>query len=154
MHYVFLKDLPGGMEFLLIFSVFGGIWLIPKIFRIQSEQRLINSLPEDSRMLSPSAVYLNLIPGFSLFWSFVLTQRISKSIHAEAMKQGKNLGTQKPLADIGIALSILSCCWPIPLIGPLCQIASFFCLIVYLVKMGEYRQMLQEPTKEAGTMQF
>lgn len=145
------------MEFIgagaIILIVFG-IFLIPTIFFLITQQNTLKAIQPQNRTMSPGEVWLQLIPLFNLVWAFIVVNRIAESLRRELstpqpfsfeenqFQASYYESTEKPTQQIGTAMCVLNCCAFIPFIGILARIAGIVCWIVYWVKLSEYKNQI------------
>src|SRR5699024_6070197 len=93
------------------------------------------------RLMAPKNVWLMLIPVFNIVWQFIIVNKISESVEADAREKGLSI-PPKPEYSIGIALCILSClCW-IPMLNYIILIGYLVCWIIYWVKVDSFKKLL------------
>ena len=87
--------------------------------------------------MAPGMVWLMLIPLFNIVWHFLVVTNVAKSLAAEF--QGRGMSEEpKPGQTLGMVMCILLCCGIVPLLGILCTIGAFVCLILYWVKIAGF----------------
>lgn len=134
----------GGQEMFLIL-IFPLIFLlIPFIFYLVFLQSFFRMISIGNQRMSPSNVWLLLIPIFGLYWHFVIVKNLSDSIRDEAASMGLQLKEKKPAYNIGIAMCILNCCVAVPGVNALAGPASLVLWILYWVKASEYKNQLSQ----------
>lgn len=58
-------------------------FLIPAIFFLLSQQRILRVIRPENREISPGSVWLQIIPAFGLIWQFFVVTRIARSVSRE-----------------------------------------------------------------------
>jgi hypothetical protein len=132
----------GPFQILLILLCIG-ILLLPQIFFLITLQNTIKEVSIENRTIQPSQVWLAFIPLFGIFWQFFMVNRISESIAAEFSKRNITDQSDKPGYSLGLTYCILLCCSIIPGIGPLFGLAGFVVIIIYWVKINDYKNLLR-----------
>src|SRR5258705_1620639 len=108
-----LLGVLGAQEIILIILIVFGIFLIPWIFFLITQQNTLKAIHPQNRTMPPGQVWLQLIPLFNLAWHFVVVTRISDSIRRQLASENSlsfDLGDQnfassyagRPTYDIGI----------------------------------------------------
>lgn len=124
------------------------IALIPYLFYLTQLQKLLRRVSPDLQKAKPEQIWLLLIPGFRLVWSFMLVTRIGDSLRDEHERRGILEFDTRPGFAIGIAMSCLSVLFRLLLwsdyylIIGLVAIALLSCWIVYWVKMASLTTQL------------
>ncbi|OWK43254.1 hypothetical protein [Fimbriiglobus ruber] len=120
-----------------------------------------------NRSMQPDGVWLNLIPGFDIYWRFVTVNRLAESLRqefgerqlAESGYFGRYVGLAYSalilLFGIVAPVPILIAFFEIPIVLPRLYLAPVFlaawilCWIVYWVKIAGYsRQLLESSARE------
>ena len=135
---IFLIGMPGGMEWIFIFIIFG-ILLIPKIFYILTLQSTLDSISPVNRKMPSVNVWLLLIPLFSVVWHFFVVGYLADSIKAEIISRRMQLQEEKPAFNIGLPMCILDCISFIPIINIFSGLGSLLLWILYWIKINEYK---------------
>jgi hypothetical protein len=125
---------------LILFCV--GILFLPQIFYLICLQNTIKEISIENRTIQPNQVWLTLIPLFGLFWQFFMVKKISQSLAAEFSKRNIIVHNDKPGYSLGLTYCFLLCCGIIPGIGILFGFAGFVVMIVYWVKINQYKNLL------------
>lgn len=126
---------------LILFCI--GILLLPQIFFLITLQNTIKEVSIENRTIQPIQVWLTFIPLFGIFWHFFMVSRISKSIAAEFSKRNITAQSDKPGYSLGLTYCILLCCSIIPGVGALFGFAGFVVMIIYWVKINDYKNLLR-----------
>ncbi len=108
--------------------------------------RAFAAIPEEHRQLEPWQVWLNLIPCFNLFWSFVVFVRLPRSFRSYFIDRTGDDPTNG-FETLGLAYCICTVVSAIPYVGMCFGLVTFVLLIMYLVKAWDLKRMV-----EAGTM--
>jgi hypothetical protein len=133
------------------------IFLIPMIFFLLTQQNTLKAIHPSNRTMNPGEVWLQLIPLFGLVWQFIVVSRISDSIRRELNNNqtafsfedssvpasDSTYSSARPTYDIGMAYCVLFCCSIIPVLGGFTSIAGIICWIIYWVKLGEQKRILE-----------
>jgi hypothetical protein len=100
-------------------------------------------IPAGLRKMEPGQVWLMMIPLFNLYWAFPVFLGLSESYQAAFAARGRT--------DVGdcsrqIALWYCICvaCSVIPCLNYISGPASLVLLIIYLIKISEYKKQLLE----------
>jgi hypothetical protein len=145
---------PLGLNEIIILFLLG-LFLIPAIFYLITQQNTLKAIKHQNRFMSPGEVWLQLIPLFGIVWSFIVVIRISKSIKKELASSDQfsfdkspydyvDLDSDRPTYQIGMAMCILCTASIIPVLGTLCSIAALVCWIVYWVKLSQYKNEIEQ----------
>jgi hypothetical protein len=124
--------------------------IIPYIFYLVQLQRTLKCVSPDLQKMTPDQVWLLLIPGFRLVWSFIVVTRIGDSLRAEQQRRGILEFDERPGFAIGMAMSSLNVLFRIlvwtdyKLIIGLFALALLACWIVYWVKMSGFARQLTQ----------
>jgi hypothetical protein len=130
-----------------------GIFLIPFIFFLITQQNTLKAIQPQNRTMSPGEVWLQLIPLFHIVWRFIVVKRIAESIRNELSSgnafsfeesnYSPYLNDEKPTQQIGMAYCILGAVSYIPILGSLAGLAELVCWIIYWVKLSEYKNQIE-----------
>lgn len=129
--------------------------MVPMIFFCLTEQNLLKNIQVKNRVVSPGAVWLQLIPVFGLFWQFIVVRRLTQSIQQELTDANKFSFEQdayvnedayniKLLYNIGMAYCAGFCLSLLPVIGMLAGLAGLVCWIIFWVKLAGFITLLQQ----------
>jgi cobalamin synthase len=140
----------GFPELIVIFVVFGGLFLVPGIFYLITLQRALERCSLRARTISPGQVWLMLIPLFSLVWQFLLVNHIARSLRNEFAARGMPTSEPEPGKGIGMAMCILAVTSIIPVLGIFTGLAGMVCWIVYWVRIAECSRRLGPPDPYAA----
>src|SRR5687767_14627602 len=119
-----------GLNEIMIILVLGGLFLIPAIFFLLTQQNTLKSISHENRFMAPGEVWLQLIPLFGIVWQFFVVTKIAKSIKKELASRDQfsfdtnpynhvDLESDRPTYQIGIAMCILVTGSIIPVLGVL-----------------------------------
>ena len=144
-----------GLNEIIIILVVGGLFLIPAIFFLLTQQNTLKAIRHENRFMSPGEVWLQMIPLFGIVWQFIVVTKISKSIKKELASKDQfsfdsnpynhvDLESDRPTYQIGMAMCILMVCSIIPVLGVLCSLAGIVCWIVYWVKLSQYKNQIEQ----------
>ena len=151
--YGYLTDYLG--LFLILLLLIVGISLLFYF----AQYNLLNAIDPQNRLLIPSYVFLQFIPIFGTYYSFIVVAKIAGSIRLEAESRqtigkvdliGKppfELDSARPTYNIGISWCILSVCfgYGIPFFqsfSSVAGIANFICWLIYWSKMTTYKNLI------------
>ena len=139
---------PGPLELMVIFLLMGLV--IIWVLYLGTLQRVLSRCSTECRTLSPGLVWLELIPLFNFFWSFILVISISRSLGNEFTKRGI-VESPNPGQGVGLAMAICAVLSIIPFLGVVIGIAGFICWIVYWVKIAGYSSKIAIPQSAQPT---
>lgn len=117
--------------------------LIPQVFYMLTLQRTLNQVAPESRRMSPSQVWLGMIPFFDIVWQFITVNAMSESLSAELQRRNLRTDDDKPGYGLGIAMSVLWLTMWIPYVDLLTGIGWAVCFVMYWVKMAQYKKLLE-----------
>ena len=138
--------------FIVIFTVLAVCVIIPIILFFLAQQNTLKAIQPANRDMTPANVWLQLVPIFNLYYQFVVVNKISSSIDKEiesrmdettilpAINSSSNAGS---LRNIGIIYCVLSLLSAIPMVGTLCSIAALVCLIIYWVRLVDFKKKIE-----------
>jgi magnesium-transporting ATPase (P-type) len=149
------------LQLLLLFA-----FLIPAILFFSTQQKTLNVIQPENRLMSPGMVWLQLIPLIGLVWQFFVVTKIANSIskELESPKDDSILGIsitaldaldKRPTFIIGITyctLSTASIIWNmvtmqtllwINIITLLLVLGGMICWIIYWVILNRYKNRIQ-----------
>jgi len=143
--YSFQSQMMGTMIVALVIGLLIGIAIM--VFFLLNLQNAMKQVGEPRRLVPPANVWLLFIPLFSIVYQFILYPKISDSIKAEYEHRG-----MKPEGDfartIGITMAVLGVvgliryAGAIQAIGTLAGLANFVLMIIYWVKIANYKNKL------------
>ncbi len=107
------------------------------------------AIPEPYRKLEPNKVWLMLIPLFNLYWIFVVVLRLSDSYKAYFDAQG-DTSVGDCARNIGMAYAICTACSIIPCVNYVAGPAALVLLIIYLVKVFDFRSRVLQGGQAVG----
>ncbi len=119
----------------------GLIGIVIAIFYLLNLQNLLKECSLDNQQIPPGNVWLMLIPLFNIVFQFIMYQKISESIKREFESRGRPQSGDY-LKSIGLAMSILTICSIVPILGGLCSIANLVLFIMYWVKSNGFKNQL------------
>lgn len=106
----------------------------------------LQRLPEEHRAIEPWYPWLLLIPFFNLIWNFFVFPKVSQSYCAyfdslgdDSPTDSQDCGEQLGWWYCGLCVASL-----VPCIGGIAGIAALVILILYLIKIGEFKNMIPE----------
>ena len=137
-----MGDLFQPWHIILLFMVFGVLFLLPAIFYILTLQKSLNKCAPSSRTLEPGLVWLFIVPLVNLVFNFFIVFGLAKSLRNEFNRRGMFVADPTPCQSIGLAMSICGCCSLIPFLGVLAALAQLVLWVIYWVKIAEYSHML------------
>ncbi len=115
------------------------LFIIPVIFFLITLQKTMNVIAIESRKMSPSSVWLMLIPFFNIVWQFIMVSRIAESIKAECSRLNIPVKENKPTYSSGLTWNICNFITIIPIVGALAALITW---ILYWVKVNEYKKLI------------
>ncbi len=118
------------------------IFYIPLIFFILTLQNILKIISPENRKISPTNVWLILIPAFGIFWQFVIVSRIADSIKNECIKLNIPVEENRPAYNIGLAYCISYILFLIPLTKILGAFTVIITWILYWIKINNYKKLL------------
>jgi len=110
--------------------------------------RCLNQVKTANRDLEPPFIWLNLIPLFTLVWTFITVSRIGSSLrkefeHREWPTEGERFGV-----TMGTAYATLLLMSHIPCFGLLFVIPMIVSMIIYWMQIAGYSgRLTTEPTR-------
>lgn len=118
----------------------------------REQQRLLQDIRPQNRLLTPAKIWLQLIPVYGVFFQFRVVARIADSIRAELSDTSDEdilsdtlpVGV-RPTFNKGLTLAIVSCFTfiQIPLVQGLVSIAGLTCWIIYWIDLRKYHQQIK-----------
>lgn len=114
---------------------------VPLVFYILSLQKALAAVSPENRKLEPGLAWLLLIPVFNIIWNFFIVDAIGVSFERGFQKYGI-YHSKKQTYDLGLTMSILCCCYWIPLLNILAILGSFVIWIIYWIKVVQYKNEL------------
>lgn len=140
-------------------------FVIPAILFLLTQQKTLQAIRPENRVMIPGKVWLQLIPVFGQIWQFFVVTRIAKSIEKENVSklgdsileysQGQTEDlNESPTFNIGVAYCVLvtlggiinlsSKHWPPywQLIGPVFSFTGITCWVIYWVKLTKNKNKL------------
>jgi L-asparagine transporter-like permease len=149
MQTIFLQEGGELVNYIGVFFILGLILLCIVIAFLTTLSSTIKAVQPANRTISPSQVYLMLIPLFNYIWIFIMVSRIADSIEKEF--KSRNIIRQKPTYSIGLAYAILTLsCVLINYILPreflmffgIIWLATLICFISYWVSISNVKNEL------------
>lgn len=130
----------------ITFSVYAAVGVIILFFLFFSNtlQKTLEEISPENQKMYPGNVWLSLIPVFGFVWGFIVVNRMADSLEAEFSKRNIQINENRPGYSIGITYCVLFCCSCIPIIGIIPFIAGWVFLIVYWIKINNYKIKLQQ----------
>jgi hypothetical protein len=128
--------------------------IIPVIFFFLAQQRTLELIRPENRLMSPGQVWLQFIPLFGLIWQFIVITRISDSIRKELNTPvGDSIFAEetvphnhRPTYNPGMSYATLFCITLLPL-GLFKSMAALIGLgawITYWIQLSRYKKKLKE----------
>lgn len=117
-----------------------------QIFYCRTLKKTLNLVSEDNRLIKPNAVWLTLIPIFSIYWNFIVVSKISDSLTNEFFDR-KIPEEENPGRNTGISYSILLALANIPLIQGVSIVAGFLAIVYFIkywIKIDNFKVLLEE----------
>lgn len=118
------------------------IFIIPYILFLLTLQNTLKIISPESRKISPGQVWLMLIPLVGFFWQFLVVARIADSIKNECIRLNIPAYANRPTFNIGLTYCISSVLFLIPVLKLIASFAVIITLIMYWVKVSEYKKLL------------
>jgi hypothetical protein len=145
-------NMEGILGVMLIALLIGIAILVAYLLTLQN---VLKEIGPANRAVQPNNVWLMLIPLFSTIYAFILYQQISESLKREYEERdiigggdyGKGLGMAS--AVIGV-VTLLNNIVDLGAIGGLVGLAGLVILIVFWVKMSEFKKRLQKTPNSGG----
>jgi hypothetical protein len=141
--------LAGYFQILLLVA-----FVIPVVFFFLTQQRTLELIRPENRLMRPGQVWLQFIPLFGLVWQFIVVTRISDSIRKELnTPTGDSIFAEetvpsnlRPTYNTGMSYATLFCITILPL-GLFKSMAALFGLVLwitYWVQLSQYKKKLKE----------
>jgi cobalamin synthase len=133
-----------GTILLIILGVAGVcfvIWLAIGLAVLLTLHRTLGLCQPGNRTMEPAMVWLNLIPCYGLVWQFITVLKVSETLRNEFDSRGEGQRGETYGQGIGIASCVLYV--TAILFGVPALIASQVCLIIYWLRIAEFRRRLQ-----------
>jgi len=125
------------------------------IMYLLSLQNLLKEINQSNRVVEPGNVWIMLIPFVSIVYGFFLYPKISESLRNEyEAREMTEPGDY--LKSLGITIPILGVAGLIPGtiipqgVSTLIGLASLIILIIYWIKVSEFKKKLQRAPKSSG----
>jgi len=122
--------------------------LIFVIYLCLAGKKTLLLIKEENRCITPSQVWLLLIPFFNIYWNFMFMRRMVDSLNNEFYDRQVAV-EENPTEKYGyfFAGTFLVYNFPLPIfIGFVVYILSIIALIVYIAKLNEYKKLLEDET--------
>lgn len=116
--------------------------IVLTILYLMTLQNTLKAVSEENQKMKPGAVWMILIPGFGLYWQFMVIKGLSESLKAEYQKRNLPEDTSNFGNSIGITSCILNCCSVVPYIGALPALVGIVFWIIYWSKIAGYKRTL------------
>ena len=133
--------------YLPYFAAAGILRLIVVAFMSYSVKQTLLLMKKENRCILPNQVWFMLVPFLNIYWNFVVVRRLTDSLNNEFFDR-KVAVEENPSQSKGywFAGSFLVFNFPLPLfVGFVAWIVSFICLILYWVKINEFKNLLVMP---------
>ena len=138
------------------------IFLILMIFFVLTQQRLLETMRAENRLIPPKQVWFQLIPFLGLLWSFVVINKIANSILSElttttgdsVFADDPLLQSSRPTYKVGLSYAICFCLSLLPLAffnlvtvvaGFILWLVYWYQLIQYKIKIADRAMLMNEP---------
>jgi hypothetical protein len=131
----------GIVELLLLFVVLGGL-LVLFIFFYKNIQDLMYEVAPHNQQVPPTNIWLMFIPLFNLVYGFIIYPKIADSVRFELEERDHSQPGDYG-RGLGVTLPILRVCQIIPILKYLAFVGWLIVLIVYWVKMAEFKKALR-----------
>lgn len=105
-------------------------------------QKLLKSIAQQNQKMVPGQVWMLLIPGYSLYFQFVVVNKIADSIAGEQQMKGVKCSEERPGYGLGIVMCILFCACIIPYLGMAAGIGGLVVWIMYWIRLNNYKKQL------------
>ncbi len=126
-----------GVALLLLF-----VFIAMAVFFLITQQKTLQAISPENRLMPPSNVWLQFIPLFNFYWVFVVVNKLSASIALENEKLHISTKELNPTRAIGTTTAIVYFVALIPIIKDLASVAWLVCFIIYWVKINECRKKI------------
>jgi hypothetical protein len=137
----FLAAMFGVICFILIVAI------IIQVFFILTCSRCVEKVSRRNRAIEPGACWLQIIPLFNLYYTFVLTSKVSESVRNEyesrRLRPDGDFGKQ-----IGMWWAICNVASLVPYLGTLTGLVGLVLFIIYWVKVYGYSKELDATADE------
>ena len=137
---------PAGLMIMLI--VFAAAILVA-VFYLKNIQDTLKEVSPHNQQMPPANVWLMFIPLFNIVYGFIMYPKISESLRLEFEERGDDRPGDY-LKNLGITMPILNVCGVIPVLGGFAALANLIILIIYWVKLAEFKTQLQMGTPASG----
>jgi hypothetical protein len=137
-----------GIQIAIAFLFLIGFILV-YVFYLLNLQRTLQEVKPENRKVAATNVWLLFIPIFNLIYPFILYPNIADSLKNEFEARGIQKEGDYG-RGIGLALAICGVCGVIPVIGGLAGLGNLVLLIIFWVKMSNFKTELQK-TKGLNT---
>jgi hypothetical protein len=64
------------------------LYLAPQLALIATLARVLHAVAPENRRMAPRAAWLNIVPGFEVFWRFATVDRVADSLRREFERRG------------------------------------------------------------------
>ncbi len=112
------------------------------ILFISYEQKLLESLNASNRQLPPRHVWMQIIPGYGLYFQFVVVNKIADSLKAEMEHRGIRYHEARPGYQLGLIMCIASCASLLPYAGLLAVFGWIGLWIAYWIRLRAYQNII------------
>ncbi len=123
-------------------NLFFYCFIIPVIFFLRSLQNILKIISPENRRMSPSTVWLILIPVFGVVWQFMVVSKIADSIKAEYTRFNILVNESRPTYTIGLVYCISYLLLLIPSAKVIGSFAVLVTWILYWIKVNECKNLL------------
>lgn len=145
---------PAGDAFSIVYFLAScALVLLPRIFFLASMQKALSRCPYGRRNISPSLVWLSLIPGFSVVWDFVVVGSVSSSVGSELRRRGIPPDAADTALGFGLVFCLLTLFLWIPIVNIFVGIGYLICFIIYWVRIARASNLLAATPEPAAPAQ-
>jgi hypothetical protein len=129
-------------------------FLVGGVFFLIEQQRILQIIRPENRLLSPGRVWRQLIPLYGMVYQFIVVTCIADSIRQELAATAESdwlagayvTESQRPTYKYGITMAVLSCCTIIrfPWLETLISLAVLIAWILYWRELRKYHQEIRQ----------
>jgi len=124
--------------------------IVVRIFYLLTLSRTLELCHPQTRTMSPGEVWMVFIPLFGLVWHFIMVGRIADTLAVEFRNRRIPVEEDRPGYQTGLWALILMCCAIIPFLGILCVLTGFIFMIMYWVRIANYKKQLEQHNQQFG----
>jgi len=130
-----------GIFFFLVIVVSLGA-IVGFIFYLLFLQNLLRQISPQNQKIQPGHVWMQMIPGYGLYYQFVIINKVAESLKAELEDKGIRCNEARPGFQLGLVMCILFCASMLPQIGSFIAIGAIVVWIIYWVKLNNFKKQL------------